>query len=80
MLEIKINPLSYSITNVQFIFNDIFLQEGSLRNGDHLLQVGDVRLWGLGAEQVNQQQNKQNKKFCRKIIHFVYCYKCISRD
>ena len=28
------------------------LQEGQLRNGDHLLQVGDVRLWGMGAQQV----------------------------
>ena len=27
-------------------------QEGNLRNGDHLLQVGSVRLWGMGAQQV----------------------------
>ena len=27
-------------------------REGQLRNGDHLLQVGDVRLWGMGAQQV----------------------------
>ena len=29
-----------------------FIQDGTLRNGDHLLAVGDVRLWGMGAEQV----------------------------
>ena len=28
------------------------LQDGSLQNGDHLLAIGDVRLWGMGAEQV----------------------------
>ena len=34
----------------------IFLQEGHLQNGDHLLQVGEVRLWGMGAEQVQSNQ------------------------
>ena len=28
------------------------LKDGSLQNGDHLLAIGDVRLWGMGAEQV----------------------------
>ena len=32
------------------------LQEGHLKNGDHLLQVGDVRLWGMGAQQVGSSQ------------------------
>ena len=32
-----------------FLFS---LQDGSLQNGDHLLAIGDVRLWGMGAEQV----------------------------
>ena len=31
------------------------VQEGHLRNGDHLLQVGDVRLWGMGAQQVGSR-------------------------
>ena len=31
-------------------------REGHLRNGDHLLQVGDVRLWGMGAQQVRLRE------------------------
>ena len=33
-------------------------REGHLRNGDHLLQVGDVRLWGMGAQQVGPNRNR----------------------
>ena len=33
------------------------VQEGNLRNGDHLLQVGNVRLWGMGAQQVVNSVN-----------------------
>ena len=35
-----------------FLFSLYSLQDGSLQNGDHLLAIGDVRLWGMGAEQV----------------------------
>ena len=34
------------------IFFTTLFQDGTLKNGDHLLAVGEVRLWGMGAEQV----------------------------
>lgn len=30
----------------------IFLQDGRLQSGDHILQIGDVNLRGMGSEQV----------------------------
>ena len=49
-------PVAHNIQSVQvFDFSLYFcscLQDGSLQNGDHLLAIGDVRLWGMGAEQV----------------------------
>ena len=42
--------------NVQMYKAQLYnVQEGHLRNGDHLLQVGDVRLWGMGAQQVGSR-------------------------
>ena len=47
-------------------------QEGHLRNGDHLLQVGDVRLWGMGAQQVGvfgeDSCQKENSSFYTFMI------------
>lgn len=40
------------------ISNRLLLQDGSLKNGDHLLAVGEVRLWGMGAEQVRPNYEK----------------------
>ena len=44
-------------------------REGHLRNGDHLLQVGDVRLWGMGAQQVAFSTNEM--LFQGQSSHFL---------
>ena len=51
------------------LFKNFNFQEGHLCNGDHLLQVGDVRLWGMGAQQVLDFFNKWNilEEYTRRI-------------
>ncbi len=43
-------------------------QDGSLRNGDHLLAVGDVRLWGMGAEQVASILRQAGQDSIRLVV------------
>jgi len=43
-------------------------QEGHLRNGDHLLQVGDVRLWGMGAQQVASILRAAGQECIRLVV------------
>ena len=46
----------------------IFFQDGTLRNGDHLLAVGDVRLWGMGAEQVASILRQAGQESIRLVV------------
>ena len=49
--------------------NEIFSsQDGTLRNGDHLLAVGDVRLWGMGAEQVASILRQAGQDSIRLVV------------
>jgi len=43
-------------------------RDGSLRNGDHLLAVGDVRLWGMGAEQVASILRQAGQESIRLVV------------
>ena len=43
-------------------------QDGTLRNGDHLLAVGDVRLWGMGAEQVASILRQAGQDSIRLVV------------
>ena len=44
------------------------MQDGNLENGDHLLAVGDVRLWGMGAEQVASILRQAGQDSIRLIV------------
>ena len=53
------------------LYNSPFLstlQDGNLQNGDHLLAVGDVRLWGMGAEQVAAILRQAGQDAIRLVI------------
>ena len=43
-------------------------QDGNLENGDHLLAVGDVRLWGMGAEQVASILRQAGQDSIRLVV------------
>nr|XP_040570230.1 multiple PDZ domain protein-like isoform X3 [Lepeophtheirus salmonis] len=43
-------------------------RDGSLQNGDHLLAVGDVRLWGMGAEQVASILRQAGQDSIRLVV------------
>ena len=43
-------------------------QDGSLQNGDHLLAVGEVRLWGMGAEQVAAILRQAGQESIRLVV------------
>ena len=45
-----------------------FFQDGSLQNGDHLLAIGDVRLWGMGAEQVASILRQAGQDSIRLVV------------
>ena len=55
------------------------LQEGSLKNGDHLLQVGEVRLWGMGAEQVKMRMYASSKLEMKEYSFTFFLLKLITR-
>ena len=44
------------------------IADGNLENGDHLLAVGDVRLWGMGAEQVASILRQAGQDSIRLIV------------
>ena len=47
---------------------NVIFQDGTLRNGDHLLAVGDVRLWGMGAEQVASILRQAGQDSIRLVV------------
>ena len=55
-MQLSSKMYNVQMYNVQMYKAQLYnVQEGHLRNGDHLLQVGDVRLWGMGAQQVGSR-------------------------
>jgi len=42
------NPFTHSLTRA----SAVLLQDGRLHSGDHLLQIGDINVRGMGSEQV----------------------------
>ena len=55
------------MTTIFFFFPSLS-QDGALRNGDHLLAVGDVRLWGMGAEQVASILRQAGQDSIRLVV------------
>ena len=51
-----------------FVHSVHYFQDGTLRNGDHLLAVGDVRLWGMGAEQVASILRQAGQDSIRLVV------------
>ena len=61
-------PIFYNLhPDTHYLLNVIF-QDGTLRNGDHLLAVGDVRLWGMGAEQVASILRQAGQDSIRLVV------------